>query len=271
MTEEVKKEEVVVEEPQVEVPEAPSLEEQRATADGWQPKDKWVEAGNNERDHRTAREFNDRGELLKKISEQNRYIQRVNQNIDVLKGHHSKVFESAHKKALEDLKREHAAAVEEGKIDLADRIVDKISDEKVKFVIQQAQGQAQQQPSGPAPELLEWQDKNPWYLEDDAMRAYADQQGFKYANERKNQVTPTEVLAFVEKKVKERFMKTEPKKEAAPAPVGGASNTQQKVQAKGPSLRKSELDEDELKAMKSYVEMKLGNEAEYLAELAKIR
>src|SRR3989304_9039191 len=111
MTEEVKKEEVpeVVEQVEPEVP-LRSIEEEQATKDGWMPLEKWEASGNNPKDHRSAREFNDRGELLRKISEQNKYIQRVNQGVETLKTHHSRVFESAHKKAMEDLKRQHSVA-----------------------------------------------------------------------------------------------------------------------------------------------------------------
>ena len=269
MTEAVK-EEVVVETPQEEVVPVVSQDETRAMSDGWMPLDKWVEAGNSEKDHRSAREFNDRGELLRKISEQNKYIQRVNQGVETLKTHHSRVFESAHKKAMEDLKRQHSVAVEEGKIQEADQLVDKIADEKAKFTATAVASQVQQQNAGPSPELQDWKDRNRWYDTDEDMRTFADAVGFKYAQQRQGQVTPDEVLAYIEKKVKDRFMKPEPKKEAAPNPVAGVQNPKQKTDVKTTKLKKSDLSEDELKSLKGWVELKMGTEAEYLAELDKI-
>lgn len=276
MAEEVKQEEVkeeIVEE-QSESLSEPSAEEQRAIQDGWVPKEKWIESGNDERDHRSAREFNDRGELLKRISEQNRYIQKTNQGIEALKQHQGRLYESAYKKAVDDLKKQHSIAVEEGKIDIADQLVDKISDEKAKFAAQQVitQAQAHSQPSQePSQELIAWKTRNRWYDEDEDMRTFADAIGFKFVNQRQGQVTPDDVLAHVERKVKEKFMKPEPKKEAAPNPVGGVQNTRQKTETKGPKTKKSDLSEDELKGLKGWVDLKMGTEAEYLAELDKIR
>lgn len=249
----------------------PSQDEIRATSDGWMPLDKWVEAGNSEKDHRSAREFNDRGELLRKISEQNKYIQRVNQGVETLKAHHGKVFEAAHKKAMEDLKRQHNLAVEEGKIQEADQLVDKIADEKARFAAGAATAAQMQQNPGPSPELLDWKGRNPWYDKDEDMRTFADAVGFKFAQQRQGQVTPDEVLTYVEKKVKERFMKPEPKKEAAPDPVAGVQNSKQKVTTPTTKTKKSDLSEEELKSLKGWVDLKMGTEAEYLAELDKIR
>lgn len=274
MSAEAKKpeEEIVPEVVEEVVEPQPSAEEQRAMSDGWMPVDKWVAAGNSEKDHRSAREFNDRGELLRKISEQNRYIQRVNQGVDSLKVHHARVFEAAHRKAMEDLKKQHTAAVEDGKIDVADRIVDQIADEKAKFASQVTAAQVQaQQPAGPSPELLDWKSRNRWYDEDEDMRTFADAVGFKYAAQLQGQVTPEEILAHVEKKVRDKFMKPEPKKEAAPSPVAGVQNTKQKVDQKGPKLKKADLSDDELKGLRGWVDLKMGTEAEYLAELEKIR
>ena len=273
MTEEVKKEEVpeVVEQVEPEVP-LRSIEEEQATKDGWMPLEKWEASGNNPKDHRSAREFNDRGELLRKISEQNKYIQKVNQGVETLKSHHSKVYESAYQKALTDLKAAHEKAVEDGDPKKANQIVDQIQNTTAALVNQRALSQAEaNQPQGPSPELQDWKSKNRWYEEDEDMRTFADAVGFKYVNQKGGQVTPEEVLAHVERKVKDRFMKSEPKKETAPNPVAGAANTQQKVIKPTHNIKKSDLDENELRAMKDFVHFKLGSEAQYLDELSKVR
>jgi len=265
MTEELKTEEVV------EVVEQPSAEEEKATKDGWMPLDKWVEAGNTDRDHRSAREFNDRGELLRKISEQNKHIQRVNQGMETLKGHNARVFEAAHAKAVEDLKQQHARAIEDGNLAKADQLVDKLTDAKAQMAVAAAQ---RVQAPQPVPELQEWRERNTWYDSDDDMRAFADVIGERYVQKQKGQVSTQEVLDYVETKVKDRFMKKEEvvRKEAAPNPVATTTNTATKVTPKAlPGLKKTELDEFELKAMKDFVQFKLGTEADYLKQLEQVR
>lgn len=268
------KQDVVVEQPpevveEVVEPQGPSAEEQRAMDDGWMPLDKWTEAGNDARDHRSAREFNDRGELLRRISEQNKYIQRVNQGMDSLKAHHAKVFEASYGKAIQDLKAMHAKAVEDGDLNKADHVADQIANTKVQFA--QAQQAAQVQTQQPNIALETWRERNKWYDENHEMRVFADAIGTSYAQNKQFQVTPEQVLEYVEKEVKARYMKKEePKKEAAPNPVGSVQNSKRVVQSTT-KLKKADLDENELKAMKNYVDFKLGTEAEYLAELEKIR
>jgi hypothetical protein len=171
-----------------------------------------------------------------------------------------------------DLKAAHGKAVEDGDSKKADQIVDQIQNTTAALVNQRNLAAAEaNQPQGPSPELQDWKDKNRWYEDDEDMRTFADAIGFKYVNSKGGQVNPQEVLAHVERKVKERFMKPEPKKETAPSPVGGTTNTQQKTVKPTHNLKESDLDESEVKAMKNYVDFKLGTKADYLAELAKIR
>lgn len=270
MTEEVKPEVT----PEAPAPEAPqySAEETRALQDGWKPLEVWTEAGNDPKDHRSAREYNDRGELLKRISEQTRYIQKTNQSMERLAQHNSKVYEAAYQKALVDLKAQHSKAVEDGNLAAADQIVDQISNEKARFAAQQtaARIEQQQQPQGTPPELAEWKARNTWYEQDEDLRTTADAMGFKFVQSRGGQVTPMEVLAHVERKMNERFVKPTQPKIAAPDPVAPARQNRQPSQAAG-KLRKSDLDENELRAMKDFVHHKLGSEADYMKQLEDIK
>ena len=75
--------------------------EQRALDQGWVPKDEW--AGEPD-DWRPAREFLDRGELFKKIDDQNRTIKDLKRAQADFAKHHEKVREIEFKRALESLK-----------------------------------------------------------------------------------------------------------------------------------------------------------------------
>ncbi|MCI0561995.1 MAG: hypothetical protein MN733_26200, partial [Nitrososphaera sp.] len=46
--------------------------EQAAREQGWMSKDEWVAAGKDPEEHRSAREFRERGDFFKRISDQNR-------------------------------------------------------------------------------------------------------------------------------------------------------------------------------------------------------
>ena len=260
--------EVVVPEEVVETVPAVNPEETKATEDGWMPLEKWTEAGNTPESHRSAREFNDRGELLRKITDQNKYIQRMAQGVERLQQHNQKVYENAYQKALVDLKAQHKAAVEAGELGTADKLVDQISDTKAALVEQKVRNQTAPQP---IPELEAWREKNTWYDSDQDMKIFADGVAAQYVQSRNGMVQVDEVLKHVEKRVKDRFMKVEPKV-AAPNPVAGTDNSRMKAAAQAShGLKKSDLTEDERKAMKDFVSMKLGDEASYLKQLAEIR
>lgn len=255
---------VVVEQPVV------SQEETRALDEGWMTKDKWIEAGNDESTHRSAREFNDRGELLRKISEQNRYIQRTNEGIEQLRYHNQRVYENAYNKALVDLKAQHSAAVEAGEIAKADRLVDEIANTKATAAanaVSQRAAATQQT----LPELEVWKARNRWYDEDEDARTFADGIAAKYIREQGTTVAPADVLKYVETKVRAKLLKPEVKT-AAPNPVAGVGPSPSKGSASSAlGFKKGDMNEDELKAMKNFVAMKLGSEADYMRQLADVR
>ena len=258
----------------VEQVQAPSETERVALEQGWMPLEKWTSAGNSAADHRSAREFNDRGELLRRLSEANKHNQLNRSSIEQLRVHNQKVYESAYKKAIADLREEHAKAVNDGDLKKAEGVVDRITETRDTFVQASVANQNAAQPAQVPQEFLDWQTKNKWYTDDEDMRVFADALGFKFAQSRQGRVSPAEILTHIDEKIKAKFMKEPviPQKTAAPDPVAG---TQQKAQAaaqpKGVTLRKAELSEDELKAMKDFVGFKLGTEADYLRQLAEVR
>ena len=82
---------------------APELSptEQKAMEAGWVPQDQWE--GDPDQ-WRPAKEFVDRGELFKKIEDQNRTIKEFKRALDDLKGHHAKTRETEYARALQVLK-----------------------------------------------------------------------------------------------------------------------------------------------------------------------
>lgn len=173
--------------------------QQEALDMGWVPKeefdgdpDRWVDAG----------EFIRRGELFKKIESQSKEMKELRKALNELAKHNSKVREVEYERAVKSLKEEKKRALAEAD---ADRVIE-IDDQIDLVKDQQRQLQAQQVQQIVSqdihPELKNWIDRNSWYENNRAMRAWADGRGIELAEMGSS---PTDVLKALEKEVKERF------------------------------------------------------------------
>ena len=97
--------------PPVEVEVKLSAAEEKALEQGWVPQDEWE--GDPDQ-WRPAKEYLDRGELFKKIEDQNRTIKEFKRALDDLKGHHAKTRETEYARALTALKEQKKTALEDG-------------------------------------------------------------------------------------------------------------------------------------------------------------
>jgi hypothetical protein len=255
-------ENTVVEENNTPAPEenTPKLTaaEEKAMEQGWVPQDQWE--GEPEQ-WRPAKEFLDRGELFKKIEDQNRTIKEFKRALDDLKGHHAKTREVEYARALEALKLQKQAAIEEGDgaavIKLDDQI-DLVKDEqtRLKYTNQQTVEEVN-------PEFSQWVDKNKWYETSEPMKAYADALGRSLAVKG---MSPLAVLQEVEKQVKLEFPNkfTNPNRNK-PGAVEGSSN-------KGGKGNDSfSLSDEERRVMQRFVRTGAMSEKEYISELKRIK
>jgi hypothetical protein len=236
-----------------------SAAEQQAMEQGWVPQDEWE--GDPEQ-WRPAKEFLDRGELFKKIEDQNRTIKEFKRALDDLKGHHAKTRETEYARAIQALKAQKIAALEEGDaaavVKLDDQI-DLVKDEQSK--LKQAANEPQQ--DQPNPEFTNWVDKNKWYETSQPMRAYADALGRDLAYKG---LTPSEVLREVEKQVREEFpQKFRNANRDKPGAVEGSTNKG------GKSGGEITLSDDERRVMQRFVRTGVMTEKEYMAELKRIK
>jgi len=120
----------------------PTEIELRAMEDGWVPQDEWQ--GDPEV-WRPAKEFVDRGELFKKIDDQNRTIKEFKRALDDLKNHTQKVRETEYNRALATLKEQKKNALLEGdaeRVVSLDDEIDLVKDAQLKI---KADTQPQQQ------------------------------------------------------------------------------------------------------------------------------
>ena len=236
-----------------------SAAEQQAMEQGWVPQDEWE--GDPDQ-WRPAKEFLDRGELFKKIEDQNRTIKEFKRALDDLKGHHAKTRETEYARAIQALKAQKIAALEEGDaaavVKLDDQI-DLVKDEQSKLK-QAAIEQPQEQLN---PEFTNWVDKNKWYETSQPMRAYADALGRDLAYKG---LSPSEVLKEVERQVRDEFpQKFRNANRDKPGAVEGSTNKG----AKGGN--DVALSDDERRVMQRFVRTGVMTEKEYMAELKRIK
>lgn len=172
--------------------------EEKAMAAGWVPQDEWE--GDPDQ-WRPAKEFLDRGELFKKIEDQNRTVKELKRALEDMKQHHSKVREVEYQRALTALKNQKREALENGDADAVVRLDDQID------LVREEQTKLQKQPQTVEvdtvnPELAAWIEKNKWYDTDRAMKAFADDLGRELSLRGQ---PPSEILKEVERQVKQEF------------------------------------------------------------------
>lgn len=233
--------------------------EVRAMESGWVPQDQWE--GDPDQ-WRPAKEFNDRGELFKKIDDQNRTVKELKRALDDMKKHHASVRETEFSRALDSLKQQKKTALQEGDaeqvIQLDDKI-DLVKEEQSKLKNEPTQVQEQ----GPNPEFVDWTNRNKWYENNQPMRAYADALGRDLAYKG---LAPSAVLKEVERLVRDEFPTkfTNPNR-GKPGAVEGSSN-------KGGSTGNSfSLSDDERRVMQRFVRSGVMTEAEYVKDLKAVR
>jgi len=233
--------------------------EQEALAQGWVPKDefngdehKWVDAG----------EFLRRGELFKKIEDQGRKLKDVTKALEDMKKHHASVREVEYKRALETLRAQKKAALEEGDADAviaADERIDLVKEEQRQLEVQV---QNEPAPQEEHPMFVDWKSKNPWYTTQDHMKVFADKVGMKF---RSQGMSPAEVLTQVEKAVRNEF----PNKFTNP-------NQQRSSGVEAPSGRAGKSDsfkltDEERTMMNRFVRTGALTEKEYIADLKRAK
>lgn len=245
-------------------------EEAKASESGWVPKDKWVEQGNDPDSWRSAREFNERGEFFKTIHTTKSELKRTQSALTALQRHHQYVFEKAHQKAINDLRKEKRQAMQQEdfqRVEEIDAEIEQANREAVQTV-QTLNAQAQEVASaGTHPEFQVWMDRNQWYVTDGEMREFAEAAGLAYFS-RNPKANPQEVLAEVEKKVKKAYPEKFGIRKTAPNPVAASDKS---TGASKKSTPKIQLDDLERQIADTLVRSGVMTEEQYIAELQKVK
>lgn len=260
--EETKKEEVVEsQEPQYSDVEVQAMEQ------GWLPKDQWEASGKDASEWRSAKEFKERGEFFSTIHSLKRENRTLSQGLDSLKKHHQYIFDQAYRKAQADLKKERREAIRNEDFNRLDEIETELETLQTDHVKQtQELTKVEVQPRE-APELAQFVARNAWYQTDPELRDEADAIGMIYANRHPGS-SPSVILEHVEKTIKQRHADKFGTKRTAPNAVTSVDRTRSSTRKSEPAYQ---LDETEQQIMSSLVRSGVMTEAEYIADLKKIK
>lgn len=247
---------------EVKAPEYTAVE-LKAMEMGWRP---LSEFGGDEADFIDAKEFVNRKPLFDKIEHQSKQLKNVSKALEALKTHYTKVQETEFNRALQALKNERKAALNEGDGEKFERIDDEIK--SVETQIEEVR-QAANTPAVDAgnPQVFQdWLGKNSWYQSTESMRLYADKVGIDL---HAKGLDPETVLVRVSEAVRKEFPHkfTNPNKELAPD-VGASRGA-----SRGSSKDNFQLSDQERQIMNTLIKsdpVRFTKE-KYIADLKKIR
>lgn len=173
--------------------------EQEAIKQGWKPKDQWE--GNPE-DHRSAREYMDRGELLGKIKSQNQQLSEIRDALKGMTEHNKRVYAAGYENAIKELKQQKLHALREGEPEQVLAIDDKIDEAKEALRTIKSQPDKVQ---GPSPVTRDWLSDNKWYGEDMVLTHFANGIATDYGKKHGGNVTETAVYEEIDRALRKEF------------------------------------------------------------------
>lgn len=251
----------------------------KAIEQGWRPEDEW---DGDPADWVDAKEFVYRGQLMERISKESKTRKRieselteVKQALKALSDHNKKIAQLEYQRALKQLKKEKALALEEGDheavIEIDDRI-DDLKDSQDEFDTQEddttSTKQGQYSPEDVA-KLQSWIGKNPWFNTDIVMQGAVDALANRYLSDNPDDVEG--MLHFVDKEIRKEFPHKFKKKPSGSAVTETTGRGVAKKKTKGKQYSTKDLSDEQLTVAKQFV--KLGtfeNVQEYVDQLAEL-
>lgn len=231
-----------------------------AREQGWVPQDEWQ--GDPEK-WRPAKEFVDRGELLKKLEHQGKELKQTNQALKSLADHHKRVREVEYQRAMADLKQQRKAALIEQDMERVaelDEVID-LTKEQAASMPEIEVPDIKAAPAG----LVQWENANSWYKKDRAMTAYTNSLA---AELRAQGYSLEEALRQIDKDVRKEFphkFQNRGKPQTSSVEGGGRPRT-------GEGSDSFQLSDDERRVMRKFIQAgAFDNEQQYIDELKKTR
>lgn len=218
-------------EPEIEQ-EQTNPEVEKASHDGWKPKEDWVEAGNDPDDWVSAKKFNERGSMMGQIKSLKSQVESKQSEFEKRLESVNKLHEVQQKQLLTDLEAKRNNAIEEADVESVNKIQGQIDDLKT--------DEPEPDTSGKPTEMLEWEAKNEWISDVSSPKAgYAQMRWNVHVGQGKS---VAEALAAIDEDVAKAFPPTNERRNNAPAQEGGKSRPGKRAEVK---LQWSDLTRDE--------------------------
>ena len=238
--------------------------EEKASLEGWMPKENWEKEGKDVNEWRDAQTFIDRGELFRKIEDIKKENRQYKKTLTLFKQHHERVKDVEFKRALDSLKQAKKEALTEGDVDRVIDIDEKLMETREQMrqpkevlPIDQLEGEVH-------PDFQSWLDKNSWYNRDVELQGFADSVGVGYKKSNPS-ADPVAVLKYVEERVRKTF----------PEKFGNPKRTQSSQVEGGQGPRKSpdtfEMTDEERQVMRKFVRSGALTEEQYIKDLKAIK
>ena len=189
-------------------PEPPELSEleQQALDQGWKPIEEWE---GDPKDHRSAKEYIDRGELLGKIKSQSGEIREIKQMLSTLSEHNKRVYIAGREAAIAEMRQLRVVALKEGEVEQAVAIEERIQEnQNLVNVAKNTPAPTVTSTTQNSPAFDSWLTTNKWYETDEAMRNWADGAAMalgKKARETGRQVGEQDVYDHLTKEARKTF------------------------------------------------------------------
>lgn len=206
-------------------PENPTEEQELALSRGWRPE------GVPGKDSRTAREFNMVQPFYDEIHRLKQNDKKKQKAIDALIQHSEQVADGAYKKALDDLKQQKIAAIEEadGEAVLAiDEKIDEIKAQQQKNIVEVEESESLDNDTVAnmvQDRFNEWESQNDWYNSNDILKSAANGFITEYVQANKSEPPAqteeefaerlNKLYQYVDSKMKDALPKTPDKRPAA--------------------------------------------------------
>lgn len=247
--------------------------EEKARKNGWKPQDEY--SGNPE-DWVDWQEYNVRGEMIGRISEQSSIIAHLTNKVDErdkaledMQKLQSTIADREYKRALETLKKQKASAVEDGDGEKVVEIDEDIADLKAKQKEIEDASKAEPAQEQTPQELAAWlsDPDNSWYRNDPFLRSAADGIAIKIKQTQPN-ISNSDLLKEMEKKIKEELPQHFGKKQTTTAVDDGGGDVTKRQRAGDDVTRSySQLNDEEKQACDRFVKLGLMTRKEYIESL----
>lgn len=220
----------------------PSPDETKARSGGWRPKDEWVEAGHDADDWKSAKNFNEFGDVLASLKSHKKDLDDSKNSFDSRLQGVKKIHEAQLAQQLSDLKARQITNVENADTEAYNTTLKAIDD------LEASKTPADKPTHNPdQDDLNKWNATNAWINDSTPKAAFAKQEFIKFNN---SGFSVAEAIKEMEQSVKSQFPDVNERRSQATR----GENPRRSVKAKEKTLSMSEVTRQEMQIMSCFAD-----------------